>query len=107
MQTVWITGASSGIGEACARRYAAEGARLVLTSSSAARLEPVAQACRAAGAAGVVVLPYDLSRPEGIPELVRAAWAAFDGLDVMYCNAGISQRTTVEDTSPEMLRKIM
>ena len=47
MQTVWITGASSGIGEACALRYASEGARLILTSSSRERLEPVAAQCRA------------------------------------------------------------
>ena len=106
-QRVWITGASSGIGAACARLYASQGARLVLTSSSAARLEPVAEACRADGAGGVTLLPYDLSRPDGIPALAEAAWAAFDGLDIVYCNAGISQRTLVEDTSPEMIRKIM
>jgi short-subunit dehydrogenase len=106
-QRVWITGASSGIGAACARLYAAQAAQLVLTSSSAARLETVAAECRAAGAAGVKVLPYDLSRPEGIPELAEAAWAAFGGLDIVYCNAGISQRTLVGDTTPEMIRQIM
>lgn len=107
MQTVWITGASSGIGAACALRYAAEGARLVLTSSSAGRLEPVAERCRAAGSPGVAVLPYDLRRPEGIQDLAAAAWDAFGGLDIMFCNAGISQRARVEDTSGEMLRTIM
>lgn len=107
MQTVWITGASSGIGAACARLYATRGARLVLTSSSAERLEPVAEACRRDGAAGVAVLPYDLRNPDGIPDLVRSAWEAFGGLDIAFLNAGISQRTTVEDTSLEMIREIM
>ena len=107
MEKVWITGASSGIGEAVALRYAAEGASLVLTSSSAERLQPVAERCRAAGASGVVVLPYDLSDPAGIPALARQAWEAFGGLDTAFLNAGISQRTNVEDTSDEMLRKIM
>ena len=107
MKTVWITGASSGIGEACALRYASQGARLVLTSSSASRLEAVAARCRQAGAAGAAVLPYDLSDPSGIEELVRSAWAAFSGIDVLFCNAGISQRTTVEDTSMDMVRQIM
>ena len=107
METVWITGASSGIGEACARRYASQGANLVLTSSSAERLEAVAQRCRELGAGGVAVLPYDVGDPSGIEALVTRAWEAFDGLDTVYLNAGISQRTTVEDTSMEMIRKIM
>lgn len=107
MITVWITGASSGIGEACAYRYAADGAALVLTSSSAARLEPVADKCRKLGAPQVVVLPYDFSNPDGIQALSDAAWAALGGLDIVYCNAGISQRTNIEDTSMEMVREIM
>jgi len=106
-QTVWITGASSGIGRACALRYAADGAKLILTSSSAERLAPVEEECLAAGAPQVKILPYDLSDPDGIESLVGNAWAAFDGIDIAFLNAGISQRTTVEDTSMDMVRKIM
>ena len=107
MLSVWITGASSGIGEACAYRYAAQGARLVLTSSSAQRLEKVAEKCREEGASQVVVLPYDFNLNDGIEELTRMAWQATDGIDIVMLNAGISQRTNVEDTSMEMVRKIM
>lgn len=107
MQSIWITGASSGIGEACAFCYAAQGARLVLTSSSAERLETVAAKCRELGASEVAVLPYDLSVTEGIDILVEKAWAVFKGIDIVMLNAGISQRTNVEDTSMEMVRKIM
>jgi len=107
MLSVWITGASSGIGEACAYRYAAEGARLILTSSSADRLEPVAEKCRKIGADEVTVLPYDLTVPEGIDFLTDKAWDAARGIDIVMLNAGISQRTNVEDTSLEMIRKIM
>lgn len=107
MKSVWITGASSGIGEACAIRYAAQGARLVLTSSSAERLEKVAGKCREAGAAQVTVLPYDFSSADGISELVRKAWRVADGIDIVMLNAGISQRTNVEDTSMDMVRRIM
>ncbi len=107
MSSVWITGASSGIGAACACKYAAEGARLVLTSSSAERLEPVAQKCRSLGASEVVVLPYELGNPEGIEELTTNAWSAVGGIDIVMLNAGISQRTNVEDTSMEMVRRIM
>jgi short-subunit dehydrogenase len=107
MLSVWITGASSGIGEACAYRYAAQGARLILTSSSAERLEKVAEKCRAAGATQVVVLPYDFSSNDGIESLAQSAWEATEGIDIVMLNAGISQRTNVEDTSMEMVRKIM
>lgn len=107
MQTVWITGASSGIGEACAYIYAAQGFRLVLTSSSRERLDKVADRCREKGAADVRVLPYDFCDPDGIRLLTREAWNAFGGIDILYCNAGISQRTSVEDTPMPMVRRIM
>jgi short-subunit dehydrogenase len=107
MLSVWITGASSGIGEACACRYASEGARLVLTSSSADRLEKVAVKCRGLGASAVTVLPYNLAVTDGIDALVEKAWNAYCGIDVVMLNAGISQRTNVEDTSMDMVRKIM
>lgn len=107
MQTVWITGASSGIGEACAYRYASRGCRLILTSTSRAKLEAVADKCREKGAAQVRVLPYDMSEPDGLKLLSRGAWDAFGGIDILYLNAGISQRTDIGDTPMPMVRRIM
>lgn len=104
---VWITGASSGIGEACSYLYATKGASLILTSSSREKLEQVAAKCKECGAGDVVILPYDLQNPAEIASLVKSAWDTFSGIDVMFCNAGISQRTSVEDTSMEVVRKIM
>ncbi len=104
---IWITGASSGIGEACAYCYAEGGNKLILTSSSRERLEPVAANCREKGASEVLVLPSDFNDLEGVKLLARTAWDAFGGIDVLFCNAGISQRTNVEDTSMDMVRQIM
>ncbi len=104
---VWITGASSGMGEACAYLYAKRGDSVVVTSNEKEKLDQVAAKCLSLGAAGAQALPFDLQDSAGIADLARQAWEAFGGLDVMYCNAGISQRTTVEDTSMEMVRKIM
>ena len=104
---VWITGASSGIGEEFAYLYAKRGDSVVVTSNEKEKLETVASKCLELGAGGAVALPFDLLDSEGIAGLVRQAWDAFGGLDLMYCNAGISQRTTVEDTSMEMIRRIM
>jgi len=103
--TVWITGASSGIGEACALEYASQGAKLILTSSNEARLRAVAARC--GGAQAVKVLAFDFSKAEGVDGLVKEAWDAFGGIDVAFLNAGISQRTNIEDTSMEMVRRIM
>jgi short-subunit dehydrogenase len=55
----------------------------------------------------VVVLPYDFSNNADIENLVESAWNNTEGIDIVMLNAGISQRTNVEDTSMEMLRKIM
>ena len=107
MANVWITGASSGIGEACAHLYAQRGDRLVLTSSSREKLKKVAKACFEMGSPEVSILPCDLADPSAVDGLANSAWDALGKLDIVFLNAGISQRTTVEDTSMEMIRKIM
>ena len=53
------------------------------------------------------MLPYDLAEPDGIRLLSREAWNTFGSIDILFCNAGISQRTSVEDTPLPMVRKIM
>ena len=103
---VWITGASSGIGEACAYEYARRHCPLVLTSSNRERLEKVAQKCEKIGTSAEI-LPFDLHKVEEINRLVEEAWNKHGRLDIVLCNAGISQRTSVEDTSMEMIHDIM
>lgn len=107
MYTIWITGASSGIGEACAYKYAALGYRLILTSTSRDKLYEVAEKCLREGADGVKVLQYDFTDADGIRRLSREAWDVFGDIDILFCNAGISQRTSVQDTPLPMVRKIM
>lgn len=104
--TVWITGASSGIGEACAYAYAAQKCTVILTATSAEKLERVAEKCRELGGEALSV-PYDLRHSEGIDSLVENTWNAVQKIDILFCNAGISQRTTVEDTDLAMFRTIM
>ncbi|MBQ2549907.1 MAG: SDR family NAD(P)-dependent oxidoreductase, partial [Bacteroidales bacterium] len=104
---VWITGASSGIGEACALEYAKKGASLILTSRSENKLAEVSRRCLEKGAGEVCILPYDLEDPNGIEILSEKAWNTFGKIDILFCNAGVSQRTTVEETSMETVRKLM
>ncbi|CAI7806880.1 unnamed protein product [Closterium sp. NIES-54] len=80
-KVVWITGASQGIGQELAQRFAAMGARLILSSRSADRLEAVRATCRGKHAPeGVVVLPFDLKGGADVLRgAVRQAESAFRG----------------------------
>lgn len=104
-KVIWITGASSGIGEALAKLAAKRGARLVLSSRRAAELERVRQACPRPQ--DVAILPVDLSRLAD-PEALAAQAATFFGpVDVLVNNAGISQRTAMLDTGMAAYRQLM
>ena len=105
-KTVWITGASSGIGEACAYLFAKEKANLILTSSRADALNSTMKRCVELGA-DCKMLPYDLSDIDGIPVLVDEALKCYGGIDIVYLNAGISQRGLAGDTLFEVDKKIM
>ena len=105
-KTVWITGASSGIGEACAYLFAEKKANLILTSQREDVLEKVRQKCLSLGGK-CEILPYNLADIDGIPQLVARALNFYGRIDVMYNNAGISQRAKAGDTVFEVDRKIM
>lgn len=83
-----ITGASAGIGRACALRFAAEGARLVLNARQPEPLQALADQIRAARGE-VVVHAADVARPDTAQVLVDLAQRAFGGLDVAINNAGM------------------
>lgn len=82
-----ITGASSGIGAAAARRFAAEGARLVISARRTKLLEAVAADIQAAGGSALCV-PGDCRDDTHAVELVRQAVEAFGGLDIALNNIG-------------------
>lgn len=104
-QVVWITGASSGIGEAVAQAFARKGARLVLSARRTAELERVRRAC--AGADQHVVAPLDLACPAAFPGIVSDLLARVGRIDVLINNGGISQRALVSDASLESERTVM
>jgi len=108
-QTVWITGASSGIGEALALRYAMDGASLVLSARRKDELERVAGRCRDTGlpADQVLVLPLDVTDWESLPGAVQSVLDTFGTIDLLVNNAGVSQRSLCEDTDMAVYQKLM
>lgn len=102
-QTVWITGASSGIGAALAKAFGAAGAKLILSG----RREEALQEVAAATGAEHLILPFEATDYEALPAIVQKAEAWQGGVDVLINNAGISQRSLAIDTEFSIYEKIM
>ncbi len=104
-KTIWITGASSGIGRALAVDLSRRGARLILSARSAEGLEACRQAC--ANQDRHVVLPLDLAEPASLAEAARQALQEIGPIDILINNGGVGQRSRVIDTRLEVDRRIM
>lgn len=103
-QVVWITGASSGVGEGLAEAFAEAGARVVLSARREAELMRVREKL---GTADVLVLPMDVTDYGSLPDNVDAVHQRFGHIDMLVYNAGIGQRSRVEDTSMETFRRLL
>jgi short-subunit dehydrogenase len=104
-KVVWITGASSGIGEALAYEFARAGATLVLSSRQPAELERVRLAC--ARPTEHHCVPLDLARSDTFPALVAQVLARCGHVDVLVNNGGVSQRALAADATLEVERALM
>lgn len=104
---VWITGASSGIGEALSLEFAAQGAQLVLSARNETELLRVASKCRETGAGIVIVQVLDLAQHDSIPGIVQNVLSKVGKVDILINNGGISQRSLAKETSLEVDKKLM
>jgi len=104
-KVVWITGASSGIGEALAYALAATGAKLVLSARNEKRLDEVRLGCPSPDSH--LVLPLDLERSGDFDSCARTVHDRYGRIDVLVNNGGISQRSLAADTNMETVRRIM
>jgi len=102
---VWITGASSGIGEALAYEFATKGANLVLSARRESELQRVAQACEVHGGS-FLVLPFDMIDLASHESQVGKVIQTFGRIDVLVLNAGVSQRSFVVDTQFDVYRRL-
>ena len=107
-QVAWITGASSGIGEALALQFAAEGAMVVLSARRKEELDRVKELCTGKGLSSeeVLVLPLDVTDQESMPGAVQRVTDSFGRIDWLINNAGISQRSLCVDTDISVYRQL-
>jgi meso-butanediol dehydrogenase / (S,S)-butanediol dehydrogenase / diacetyl reductase len=96
-----ISGGGTGIGAATARRFAAEGARVVVTGRRKAPLDVVA------AETGGVAVPGDVTDPEHAPAAVGTAVGTFGGLDVVVANAGTGSGGTAGDVDDERWQRTL
>jgi len=104
-KVIWITGASSGIGEALAYEWSKLGAQLILSARRESELERVKASCVYSDRC--TVAPLDLSRQEDIETLADDILQKFGTVDILVNNGGVSQRSMVIETDVAVDRRIM
>lgn len=99
MKTVLITGASRGIGAACARKFAAEGYRVAINYNHS-KVEAEALAAELGG----IAVQADVSNPDQVRKMVDTVLDKFCQLDILVCNAGVSHVGLLSDMTDEQWR---
>lgn len=102
-KTVWITGASSGIGEALAKSFAAKGANIILSGRRVDALQSVADQLPTE----TLVLPFEVTDYSVLESIVAKAWAWKGRVDILVNNAGVSQRSLAVHTAPQVYTDLL
>lgn len=104
-KTIWITGASSGIGKAIAMELSKQKCNLILSSRHIEKLNKVKNQCFET--AEIKIVKLDLEDYKSAPNVVEEAIACFGQIHLLINNAGISQRSLIAETSIEVDKKLM
>lgn len=101
-KVVIVTGSSSGIGKALALQLGAQGAKVVINSRGAEKLQQVADELLAKGY-DIIAVPANVGKLDECQRLVDATLSHYGKIDVLINNAGANMHGRVEDTDPEVL----
>lgn len=108
---VWITGASSGIGEKLAEELYCKGAKVIASARSVDKLRALKDTCRGiecTSGGSIDILPFDVtSSQKTIENAVDKAINIYGGIDILILNAGRSQRLLALDTNEDATRNLM
>lgn len=104
-KVVWVTGASSGIGEALTHELNKKGCRLIISSRREDQLQRVKSNCE--HPEKIETVPLDLGDFDSMPGKVKEARSFFGKVDVLINNAGVSQRSLIVETHFEVFKKMM
>jgi short-subunit dehydrogenase len=105
-KTIWITGASSGVGEGMAKVFHREGADLIISGRREAELQRVKDEC-STGPGSIHIVAFDIADAAAREDAAKAVLDQYPCLDVLVNNAGIGQRSAVKDTVLDVDRRIM
>jgi short-subunit dehydrogenase len=106
-KTIWITGASSGIGEALSIEAVKKGAHVILSARNISRLEDLKQRLEKISPGSSTLMPMDVTVKEEIVKSVETVTKTHTHVDILINNAGISQRSLLAETPVEVDRKIL
>lgn len=105
-KTIWITGASSGIGKALTQNLHQQGANLIISSRRKETLEEVKEEC-SDSTDSIKVLPMDLSNTDTLAARAEKAQDMFGPIDILFNNGGVSQRSLALETDMDIVRKVL
>jgi dehydrogenase/reductase SDR family member 7B len=104
-KVIWITGASSGIGEELALQLARAGAKLILSARNEEKLHALQEKLENHNQHCVV--PLDLANHSNLSEITSEILEIYGRIDILINNGGVSQRASANDTSMEVNRQLM
>lgn len=104
-KVIWVTGASSGIGEGLALKLANEDCKLILSSRRKDALIAVKNKCN--HSKNIAVLPFDLLDVDNMKTIAKNAINIFGKIDILINNGGVSQRSLIINTDISVDRKII